>query len=415
MRARLSAALVVALATAPSACGDDSSGTDTSTDTDDGSDGSGDGADGGGSGDGADGSGGSSDGGTDDSENSSDDDGTGGSGGSSDDDGTGGSGGSSSNGSTEDTGASSSDGGGELPDFTVETHVLDYGADPAQDLTLWVAEPLPGEPAFPQPHPTVVLAHGGLWQSGDKMALQTLCVAIVESSAGVNACASINYRLSQDLGGVCSGTGVDTYTEQLRDFAAAYGSLQDVSATHGLDPARMFVGGHSAGAHLAHELNLRWPDFSQGCDLADCPPPLGAIGFEGIYDIAAWDAYDEAHWGHQFNCATRKAFGAPASDPPACQDQQYGQDCWDIGSPEYLAENAQALGLSPEGAALIIHSPGDDWVDIAGATSFGAALSAAFPGLLVSTVADGTCAAGQHNDVLQEPALAACIVDFMAS
>lgn len=294
---------------------------------------------------------------------------------------------------------------------TIDETSLSYGAFSAQTMDLYTAQELPDVPM-----PTVVLAHGGLWQSGDKSALETLCRNVVIESGGTQACASINYRLSQNLGGVCSAPGVDTYVDQIIDLASAYAMLQNDADTYGLDVTRMYVGGHSAGGHLSHELNLRWADFEQSCTYpSGCQPAAGAIGFEGIYDIEAWDGYDDAVWGGQFYCATRKAFGFPADSPSHCTDSAYGLPCWDVGSPIYLAQNNGMLGIAPVGSALIIHSPGDTWVDIAEATNFGSAMSDAFPGTSSITSTDGTCATGQHNDPLSQVALALCIVNFVAS
>jgi hypothetical protein len=287
---------------------------------------------------------------------------------------------------------------------------LSYGAAGAQTMDLFLPEVLPTTAM-----PTTVLAHGGLWQSGDKSALDTLCRNIVIESGGTQACASINYRLSQDLGGVCSAPGVDTYVDQVIDLASAFAYLQNDADIHGLDPARMYVGGHSAGAHLGHELNMRWAEFEQACTLpSGCPAAAGAIGFEGIYDVPAWDQYDSEFWNGQFSCATRKAFGFPSEAEPHCTDDDYGLPCWDVGSPTYLAQNSEALGIIPVGKALMIHSPGDNWVDIAEAIDFGAAMNDAFPGGSITST-DGTCATGQHNDPLSQVALAICIVNFVAS
>jgi hypothetical protein len=261
----------------------------------------------------------------------------------------------------------------------------------------------------------LVVAHGGLWQGGDKGALGGLCQQIVLASQGSVACASIGYRLSQDLGGLCTG-GPDTYEEQLRDFGAAVVLLQNQAAMYGLDPARMFVGGHSAGGHLAHTLNLRWAEFTPGCRTdGGCPSALAAVGFEGIYDIAAWDAYDASYWNGSFSCATHKAFGDPPDSPTACTDPQFGLSCWEVGSPTYLANHAAQLGLSAVGNALMIHSPADDWVNIAEAAALGDALAAAFPNRTVIVSNDGTCAVGGHNELLAEPALASCLVAFVLS
>jgi acetyl esterase/lipase len=293
--------------------------------------------------------------------------------------------------------------------MTVEQLERSYGPDPAQTLDLYLPKPRPA-----QPIPIVVLAHGGLWQGGDKLALAYLCEALVERSSGALACASINYRLSQSLGGVCEGAGVDTYEQQVADLASAYALLQAEARTHGLDSARMHVGGHSAGGHLAHTLNLRWSEFSASCTNG-CPAPAGAIGIEGIYDIAAWDDYDAQVWNGAFACATRKAFGGAPDSPTPCIDAQHQAPCWQIGSPTQLAQQSVTLGLAPVGDALIIHSPGDDWVDIAETPNFAAAMSAAFPELSVIASYDGQCGSSSHDNVLNEPALASCIVNFVTS
>jgi acetyl esterase/lipase len=294
---------------------------------------------------------------------------------------------------------------------TIEGSTLSYGPNGAQTLDLYLPQDPPAVPM-----PTTVLAHGGLWQSGDKSALDTLCENIVLETGGTQACVSINYRLSQNLGGVCSAPGVDTYTDQVADLASAYAFLQNAADTYGLDATRMFVGGHSAGGHLSQELNLRWSDFEQNCtNPSGCFPASGAIGFEGIYDIAAWDEYDSSVWGGQFFCATRKAFGFPPESSSHCMDGSYELPCWDVGSPVHLAQNAGTLGITPIGSALIIHSPGDTWVDIAEAINFGTSMNDAFPASSIITSTDGTCATGQHNDPLSQVALAICIANFVAS
>lgn len=291
----------------------------------------------------------------------------------------------------------------------VQVTTIAYGSNEAQVLDLYT----PGLVAD-EPMPTVVLAHGGLWEGGGRSALAALCNNIVTQSSGVVACASIDYRLSGELGGVCTGTGHDTYIEQVRDMALAYSVLQNNAESHGLDPRRMHLGGHSAGAHLAHTINLRWSEFAQLCNNpGDCPAALSAIGLEGIYDIPAWNNYDISRWGSRFECSTRKAFGAPGPTPEACGDAVLDKRCWDAGSPIYLAENAQDLGIKPVGDVLLIHSPGDDWVDIAEASNFGGVLYTAFPDIDVVTKTDGSCASGQHNAVLSETSMADCIIKFV--
>ncbi|MFV8756300.1 alpha/beta hydrolase [Nannocystaceae bacterium ST9] len=310
---------------------------------------------------------------------------------------------------SSDSESSGSDSGetGEPP--IVEVTTLAYGADPAQQLDLYLPSPASADPL-----PVLVLAHGGLWQSGDRSALANLCTQVVLGSKGAQACASIDYRLSQELGGTCAGGGPDTYEGQLADFAAAFARLQVDADMYGLDPARMFVGGHSAGGHLAQVLNLRWSEFAAPCN-GDCPPAIAAIGIEGIYDIPAWNAYDQSFWNGTFACATRKAFGDAPGSPQACVDADFGLPCWHAGSATHLADHADELGISPVGNALMIHSPGDDWVDIAEASTLAAALDSAFPGIIAIVAIDGTCAAGNHNGLLDEAALADCLIAFVDS
>lgn len=295
--------------------------------------------------------------------------------------------------------------------IAIQVTTFSYGQDEAQVLDLYLPDVLPDESM-----PTVVLAHGGLWQGGSRDLLDTLCSNIVSQSNGTVACASIDYRLSGDLGGECTGTGKDTYTEQVRDMALAYSMLQGDAESLGLDPKRMHVGGHSAGAHLAHTFNLRWAEFEQPCNRpGGCPGALSAIGLEGIYNIPAWNDYDVSRWQWRFECATRRAFGASGPSPQACVDTGLDRRCWDAGSPIYLANNAEDLGIKPTGDALLIHSVGDDWVDIDQARNFGSALGDAFPDIDVVTKTDGSCAIGQHNPVLDEASLADCVIEFVTA
>lgn len=289
------------------------------------------------------------------------------------------------------------------------TVTLAYGPAPDQDLDLILPQP-PARAALP----VVVLAHGGLWQAGSKQSLAPTCANLVLGSEGALACASIGYRLSDALGGACMA-GPPTYEDQLRDFGAALTLVQTQAEQYGLDPTQVFVGGHSAGGHLALSLALRWDTFTGPCAGEPCPAPIGAIGIEGIYDVAAWDAYDQSYWNGTFACATRKAFGDPPGSPSACLDAGFAQPCWSIGSPTYLANHAAELGITTSTHALLVHSPDDAWVDPAEATTLGAALASAFAANSTFVAIDGSCGVGSHDAVLIDPALTECTLAFVAS
>jgi acetyl esterase/lipase len=108
-----------------------------------------------------------------------------------------------------------------------------YGAAPLQQLDFWRA---PGT----VPAPLIVFVHGGGWQRGDKQ-MDTGAPKIAHWTAQGYAVASINYRL----------VPAATVEQQAGDVAAATAWLHGRAAQLGIDPSRIVLVGHSAGAHLA--------------------------------------------------------------------------------------------------------------------------------------------------------------------
>jgi acetyl esterase/lipase len=97
-------------------------------------------------------------------------------------------------------------------------------------------------PAGCGPAPVVVWVHGGGWRRGDKTAGQVQRKADWAASLGA-ALVAVNYRLS------VPGSGV-MWPDHGRDVSAAVAWVQREGASVELDPARMTLLGHSAGAHL---------------------------------------------------------------------------------------------------------------------------------------------------------------------
>lgn len=87
-------------------------------------------------------------------------------------------------------------------------------------------------------HPVVVWIHGGAWRIGDKAHVQSKPKAFNDRGY---VFVSVNYRLHPDA----------TYKEQAEDVARAIRWVKDNVRDHGGDPGRIFLMGHSAGAHLA--------------------------------------------------------------------------------------------------------------------------------------------------------------------
>jgi acetyl esterase/lipase len=87
-------------------------------------------------------------------------------------------------------------------------------------------------------HPVVIWIHGGAWQIGDKAFVQSKPQAFDERGF---VFVSVNYRFHPAV----------TYREQAGDIAKAIRWVHDHARNHGGDPRRIFLMGHSAGAHLA--------------------------------------------------------------------------------------------------------------------------------------------------------------------
>jgi acetyl esterase/lipase len=126
------------------------------------------------------------------------------------------------------------------------------------DLRLDILRP-PGATA----RPVVLYVHGGGWHEGDRGAgmhpwLNPLLVAHGYVTA------SVTYRLS----------GEAHWPAPLDDVRAALRWLRAHAASHGGDPDRIGVWGHSAGAHLAALAALAEPGAVRAVALSACPADL---------------------------------------------------------------------------------------------------------------------------------------------
>ena len=100
-------------------------------------------------------------------------------------------------------------------------------------------------PADRKSFPTLVWLHGGALTSGTKDDGSVVAVARHFAGAGV-AVACVNYRLSP----------LAKYPAGIADTAAAFAWVKQHIAEHGGDPARLFLGGHSAGGYLTLMVGL---------------------------------------------------------------------------------------------------------------------------------------------------------------
>ncbi|MGJ4892051.1 alpha/beta fold hydrolase [Bradyrhizobium sp. HKCCYLRH3099] len=142
-----------------------------------------------------------------------------------------------------------------------------YGADPLQKLDFWQARG--GAPA-----PLVVFVHGGGWKRGDKRNA-TGAAKVEHMLAQGYAFASIDYRL----------VPAATVEQQAADVAAAVAWLRNNAGRLRIDPSRIVLMGHSAGAHLVALVGTDPRYFTAaGVSLRDVS---GIIALDGAcYDVA---------------------------------------------------------------------------------------------------------------------------------
>ena len=141
---------------------------------------------------------------------------------------------------------------------------LSYGTDPLQKLDLL-------KPANTARAPVMLFLHGGGWSIGDKR--QAEGAKPVHFAASGWAFASVNYRLVPRA----------TVEQQAADIASAIAWLRAHAAEQGIDPDRIVLMGHSAGAHLAALVGTD-PHY-----LAAAGVPMAAIRGVVLLDGAAYD------------------------------------------------------------------------------------------------------------------------------
>lgn len=137
-----------------------------------------------------------------------------------------------------------------------------YGPTRTETLDIFPAD-TPNAPVF-------VYLHGGYWRALSSKDFS--CIALGLQPLGITTVV-VNYAL-------CPRVTLDEITRQVR--AAVAWTLRNI-AKHGGDPARVALGGHSAGAHLtAMCLQTPWEeDYGLPQD-----PLAAAVLVSGIYDIA---------------------------------------------------------------------------------------------------------------------------------
>ncbi|SDS43331.1 Acetyl esterase/lipase [Halopseudomonas sabulinigri] len=150
------------------------------------------------------------------------------------------------------------------------THAdIAYGPDPATQLDIY----LPARAAQQPSTPAIVMVHGGGWRRGSKSA-----ASVVDNKAdhwlprGV-ALISIDYRLLPT-----------DPLQQTADVAAALAFIQHNAAQWKIDPQRLVLMGHSAGAHLVALLSAKVATMGD----SELQPWLGTLALDSAaFDVPA--------------------------------------------------------------------------------------------------------------------------------
>ncbi len=141
-------------------------------------------------------------------------------------------------------------------------------------------------PDTEKPAPTLLWIHGGGWSFGERGQDRALALRLAERGIAV---ASMSYRLSSGrwANPEAHEEGVQ-HPAHVNDVADAFRWLHKEAAQYGLDPNALFVGGHSAGGHLAALLASDERYLAErGLSLGNV---AGAVPIGGAYDIPDYHA-----------------------------------------------------------------------------------------------------------------------------
>jgi acetyl esterase/lipase len=149
--------------------------------------------------------------------------------------------------------------------------------------------------------PVLLFFHGGGWTNGYKEWMSFMAPAM--SAAGI-VFVSAGYRLAAKA----------VFPTGLMDTAAAVAWVYRTVSSHGGDPERLFVGGHSAGGHYTALLAVR-RDWQTAIRL---PRDVirGCLPVSGVYDFTEGSGHQRARARAGGQWRRRPAAAAQHQDKP---------------------------------------------------------------------------------------------------
>lgn len=236
--------------------------------------------------------------------------------------------------------------------------------------------------------PAVVHFHGGGWRMGERSSLGPVCDGFgltpfdVLTEAGF-VVASADYRLSSEA----------HFPAQLHDAHAAVEWLRTHAADYGVDPAKIYAWGDSAGGHLASLVGLTGGRHNSVAAVAAWYPPtdLNSMAEQALPNAAA-----------------------RSSDPGSREELLIGAPL--AGNPEMAAAASPISYVGPAAPPfLLVHGTADRFVPAAQSESLAAKLkdSGADVELLLIEGADHMWSLPDGNPAAAEKALAATVSFFL--
>ncbi len=188
--------------------------------------------------------------------------------------------------------------------------------------------------------PVFVFVHGGFWTAGDRARYRAVGYRFAQAGIGV---VIPSYRLMP----------AHKHPAQMEDVAAAFAWTVNHITSYGGDGKRIYLGGHSAGGHLAALLAL---DSRYLGEHGLTPASIrGVVAISGVYDVRAFLGFGLTPSGRRdASPLEHVATGAPPFLLTYCQ--------WDYAGLALQARKFAAALRAAGDSARLVRVPGKNHV-----------------------------------------------------